>query len=191
MIRVLVVDDHPAMQAGLTAVLRAEPGLVPVGAVETEFELWPALTRTRPDVVLLDYHLTSSDGLALCRQVKRTLPPPAVLLFSAYADANLAIAARLAGADGLVNKAAAATELHDAIRTVAKGRPVMPAIDRELLTAAGERLLADDLPILGMALDGTPHVEIAETLRLEPDELGARLDRMIDRLKVDVPTGRA
>ena len=87
MIRVLVVDDHPAMQAGLTAVLRAEPGLVPVGAVETEFELWPALTRTRPDVVLLDYHLTSSNGLALCRQVKRTLPPPAVLLFSAYADA--------------------------------------------------------------------------------------------------------
>ncbi|HEV2062223.1 MAG TPA: response regulator transcription factor [Solirubrobacteraceae bacterium] len=189
MIRVLVVDDHPAMQAGLTAVLRTEPGFVPVGAVETEFELWPALTRTRPDVVLLDYHLPPSDGLALCRRIKRTLPPPAVLLFSAYADANLAIAARLAGADGLVNKGAAATELHDAIRTVAKGRPVMPAVDRELLAAAGERLPDEDLPILGMALDGTPHSEIAQTLRLDGEELGARLDRMIERLKVEVPNG--
>jgi DNA-binding NarL/FixJ family response regulator len=191
MIRILVVDDHPAMQAGLTAVLRTEPGLVPVGAVETEYELWPALTRTRPDVVLLDYHLPSSDGLTLCRQIKRTLPAPAVLLFSAYADANLAIAATLAGADGLINKGAAATELHDAIRTVAKGRQVMPPVDRELLAAAGERIPPEDLPVLTMALDGTPHAEIAQTLRVEPEELAARVDRMIGLLRVEVPTGRS
>ena len=189
MIRVLVVDDHPALRAGLTAVLRAEPGLVPVGTVESEFELWPALTRTRPDVVLLDYHLPPSDGLALCRRIKRTMPPPAVLLFSAYADANLAIAARLAGADGLMNKGATASELHDGIRNVAKGREVMPAISRELLDAAASRLPAEDLPILGMSLDATPHAEIAETLRIETEELAARVDRMIDRLKVDVPLG--
>ena len=189
MIRVLVVDDHPALQAGLTAVLRAEPGFVPVGAVESEFELWPALARTRPDVVLLDYHLPPSDGLVLCRRIKRTMPPPAVLLFSAYADANLAIPARLAGADGLVNKGATAAELHDAIRSVAKGRRVMPPISPALLDAAGTQLLPDDLPILGMALDGTPPGEIAQTLRIDGEQLGARLDQMIDRLKVDVPLG--
>jgi DNA-binding NarL/FixJ family response regulator len=189
MIRVLIVDDHPALQAGLTAVLRAEPGFVPVGAVESEFDLWPALRRTAPDVVLLDYHLPGADGLALCRKIKRALPPPAVLLFSAYADANLGVAARLAGADGLVNKGVAASELQDAIRTVAKGREVMPPLSRELLDAAGARVRPEDLPILGMALDATPHAEIAKTMRIETDELGARLDRMIDRLKVEVPLG--
>ena len=189
MIRILIVDDHPALQAGLTAVLRAEPGFVPLGTADSEFELWPAITRTRPDVVLLDYHLPPTDGLALCRRLKRLVPAPAVLLFSAYADANLAIAARLAGADGLVNKAASAAELRDAIRTVAKGGEVMPPVTRELLDAATAQLEPDDLPILGMALDGTPHAEIAETLRVDAEELATRVDGMIGRLKVEVPTG--
>lgn len=189
MIRILIVDDHPALQAGLTAVLRAEPGFVPVGAVESEFDLWPALTRTRPDVVLLDYHLPGADGLTLCRRIKRRLPAPAVLVFSAYADAGLAIAARLAGADGIVNKGAGSSELQDAIRSVAKGREVMPPISRELLDAAGARLEPEDLPILGMALERTPPAEIAQTLQLGADELGGRIDRMIDRLKVEVPLG--
>jgi DNA-binding NarL/FixJ family response regulator len=188
-IRVLIVDDHPALQAGLTSVLKSEPGLVPLGAVPSEFELWPALTRTRPDVVLLDYHLPPADGLVLCRKIKRQIPAPAVLLFSAYADANLAIAARLAGADGLVNKAVTAHELHDAIRTVAKGREVMPPVTPELLEQAGARLPEEDLAILRMALDQTPPAEIAETLGLSVGELDGRLARMIDRLKVEVPLG--
>ena len=189
MIRILIVDDHPALQAGLTAVLRGEPGFVPIGTAASEFELWPAIARTRPNVVLLDYHVPPTDGLALCRQIKRHMPPPAVLLFSAYADANLTIPARLAGADGLVNKAASAAELRDAIRSVAKGAPVLPPVTRELLDEAGSRLPPDDLPILGMALDGTPHGEIAQTLRVDPDRVAARVDRMIDLLKVEVPLG--
>jgi DNA-binding NarL/FixJ family response regulator len=189
MIRILIVDDHPALQAGLTAVLRGEPGFVPIGTAGSEYELWPAIARTRPDVVLLDYHLPPTDGLSLCRRLKRQIPPPAVLLFSAYADANLAIAARLAGADGLMNKAASAAELRDAIRAVAKGGEVMPPVTRELLDAATSRLGADDLPILGMTLDGTSHSDIAQTLHVGSEELASRVDRMIDRLKVEVPLG--
>src|SRR5262245_12363130 len=98
MIRILLVDDHPAMRAGLTGVLAAEPGTVPLDSIASGDELEPALRRCRPDVVLLDYHLPGSDGLVLCRQVKRTVPAPAVLIYSAYADAELAIPAVLAGA---------------------------------------------------------------------------------------------
>ena len=189
MISILIVDDHPALQAGLMTVLRSEPGLVPIAAAQGELDLWPALRRSRPDVVLLDYHLPPSDGLALCRQIKRTIPPPAVLLFSAYADAKLAVPARLAGADGLVSKAAPAPELYDAIRTVAGGGEVMPPLERQLLDDAASQLDPDDLPILGMALEGTAPGEIAETLRLTPDELAHRIDRMITRLRVEVPLG--
>jgi DNA-binding NarL/FixJ family response regulator len=188
-IRILIVDDHPALQAGLTAVLRAEPGLVPLGTVPSEAELWPAMQRTHPDVVLLDYHLPPSDGLVLCRRLKRVMPPPAVLLFSAYADAKLVIPARLAGADGLVNKAASASELYDAIRTVGRGDDIMPAVGRELLDDASARLDAEDLPILGMVLDGTPPGEVAHTLHIGPEELSHRIDRMIARLRVEVPLG--
>jgi DNA-binding NarL/FixJ family response regulator len=190
MIRILLVDDHPALRAGLTAVLRAEPGLVPLGTAASEEELWPALHRTKPDVVILDYHVPPADGLQLCRRIKRTMPPPKVLLYSAYADASLVIPSMLAGADGVVNKGAPANELYDAIRTVARGERVIPPLSRELLDDANRRLHQDDLPILGMALDGTPEGEIARTLGLESDEMQHRMDRMISTLKVEVPVAR-
>ena len=191
MIRMLLVDDHPALRTGLTAVLRAEPGLVPLGTAADEEELWPALQRTRPDLVLLDYHLPPADGLVLCRRIKRTLPPPKVLLYSAYADASLVIPALLAGADGVVNKGAPAPDLYDAIRTVSRGEKVMPPITRELLDAAHSRLDDEDIPVLMMALDGTPEHEIGKTIGASSEEMAHRLDRMISRLKVEVPAPKA
>jgi DNA-binding NarL/FixJ family response regulator len=186
-IRILIVDDHPALQAGLLAVLRSEPGLVPVGTASGEFDMWPAIQRSRPDVVLLDYHLPPSDGLQLCRRLKRLVHAPAVVLFSAYADSRLVVAAMLAGADGLINKATPALELYDAIRTVAGGDTVMPAIGPAAHEAAAQALEPDDLSILGMALDGVPRDEIARVLRLAPETLSDRLDAMIARLRVEVP----
>src|SRR5436190_7314792 len=70
MIRVLVVDDHPVLRAGLEAVLRTEPGFVCVGTAADGHELLAALRHTRPDVVLLDWRLGEEDGLALCRTLR-------------------------------------------------------------------------------------------------------------------------
>ena len=190
MIRILIVDDHPAMRTGLNAVLRAEPGLVPLDAASSVADLWPTMNRTKPDVVVLDYHLPGDDGLVLCRRIKRQLPPPAVLLYSAYADASLMIPARLAGADGLINKSAPANELYDAIRRVARGEQVLPPISRELLDAAARDLATDELPILGMTLDNTPVSEIATTLGVNPEDVMHRIDRMIKRLKIEIPAPR-
>ena len=190
MIRILIVDDHPAMRAGLIAVLRAEPGFVPLDAATSEKDLWPTLNRTKPDVVVLDYHLPGDDGLVLCRRIKRQLPPPAVLLYSAYADASLMIPARLAGADGLINKSAPANELYDAIRRVARGEQVLPPISRELLDAASRDLAPDELPILGMTLDNTPVNEMATTLGVNAEDVMHRIDRMIKRLKIEIPAPR-
>ena len=187
MIRVLLVDDHPAMRTGLAAVLAAEPGMVVLGAAASADELTPALNRTKPDVVLLDYHLPSSDGLVLCRVLKRSVPAPGVLLYSAYADASLAIPAILAGADGLLNKAAPAKDLYDAIRRVARGDRVLPAVPRDLLDSASARLDPEDLPILGMILDGASPADVADTLLVEPRNVSSRLDRMIGLLRIEVP----
>jgi DNA-binding NarL/FixJ family response regulator len=191
MIRILLVDDHPALRAGLTAVLRAEPGFVPLGAASSEEELWPALRRTAPDIVVLDYHLPPVDGLQLARRITRQPAAPRVLLYSAYADASLVIPGILAGVDGIVNKSAPAAELYDALRTVARGEPVRPPVTRELLAEAHERLDDADLPILGMALDGTSEADMASTLGLTPEEVARRIDRMIAALKVEVPVPRA
>ncbi|QEC48287.1 response regulator transcription factor [Baekduia soli] len=188
MIRIMLVDDHPAMRAGLTGVLTAEPGMVPLGAAASAAELLPVLNRTRPDVVLLDYHLPDTDGLLLCRRLKREIPAPAVLLYSAYADAQLALPAILAGADGLLHKSAPAPALYDAIRCVARGERVMPPVPRELLTAASAKVEAEDLPLIGMALDGALPDDMAAALRCDATEIAARVDAILERLRVEVPT---
>ena len=185
MIRMLMVDDHPALRAGLNAVLQAAPGFVPVDAVEGEHDLWPALRRSRPDVILLDYHLEGRDGLALCRQVKRTTLPPAVLVYSAYADMPLSVAAALAGADGLVNKGIRARELFDAIRTVAAGRRLLPQPSTELMEAIAARVDPGDLAIIRLVLEGEEPAAVAGALQLDADELSARIDGLIARFKVE------
>ena len=187
MIRIVVVDDHPALRAGLDTVLAGEPGLVPVGSAGSAGELWPVLSTCKPDVVLLDYHLPGVDGLQVCRRIKARLLAPKVLVYSAYAGSELAIPATLAGADGVIGKGIPARELYDAIRRVAEGERVVPPIPPQLMYEARERVGEEDLPLLGMLLHQTPVPDIAPVLNVDADTLERRIDIMIGRLRVDVP----
>ncbi len=186
MIRVAIVDDHPAVRLGLDSALRSEPGLVSVGTAQQPEDVPSLLYRTRPDVVLLDYHLPRRDGLSICCQIKADVPAPAVLLYSAYADASLVIPAIIAGADGMVPKSAPSLELFEAIRVITRGGAVLPSVSADLLEIAGSVLDPQDLPILGMLVNRTTRPEIAATLRLSPDALGHRIASMLDRLKAPI-----
>lgn len=186
MIRVAIVDDHPAVRLGLDSALRSEPGLVAVGTAQEPEEVPSLLYRTRPDVVLLDYHLPRRDGLSICCQIKADVPAPAVLLYSAYADASLVIPAIIAGADGILPKSAPSLQLFEAIRAVARGGAVLPPVSADLLKIAGSVLDPQDLPILGMLVNRTTRPEIAATLRLSRNALGHRIADMLDRLKAPI-----
>ncbi|HEX7300188.1 MAG TPA: response regulator transcription factor [Solirubrobacteraceae bacterium] len=122
MIRVLVVDDHPVLRAGLEAVLRSEPGFVCVGTASDGHELVVMLRRTRPDVVLLDWHLGDDDGVALCRMLRAEAAPPEVVLYTANAQNDLLSAAEAAGAHAVVEKGADIDHLFDALRLAVRGR---------------------------------------------------------------------
>ena len=121
MIRVLVVDDHPVLRAGLEAVLRTEPGFVCVGTAADGHELRPAMGQTRPDVVLLDWRLGDEDGLALCRTLRAGPAPPEVVLYTATADPGLDGQAQDAGAHAVVEKSADIDDLFDTLRLAVRG----------------------------------------------------------------------
>src|SRR4051812_26421279 len=104
MIRVLVVDDHPVLRAGLEAVLRAEPGFVCVGVAADGAAMTQALDRTAPDVVVLDRHLGDADGLVLCAELRAAERAPQVVIYTADWDPDLDARARAAGATGAVAK---------------------------------------------------------------------------------------
>jgi DNA-binding NarL/FixJ family response regulator len=120
MIRVLVVDDHPVLRAGLEAVLRAEPGFRCVGGAEDGETMWNLIRRGQPDVVVLDHRLGDEDGIALCMDICREERPPAVLLYTADPSSAVERAARAAGAAGLVDKAVDVGVLFDAIRVAGR-----------------------------------------------------------------------
>jgi DNA-binding NarL/FixJ family response regulator len=180
---VLVVDDHAAVRSGLTALLADEPDLRPVGAAAGAREALELAGRLTPDVAVVDFQLGDRDGLTLCRQLKELPHPTRVLLYSAYADGPLALAAVIAGADGVVHKAALADDLCRAIRTVASGGGAVPAISPASHAMVAECLEAEDLPILAMLVAGTEPREIADVLGVEPDWLAARRWAMIERLR--------
>jgi DNA-binding NarL/FixJ family response regulator len=182
MIRVLVVDDHPAVRTGIEAVLRAEPGLVPIGSCAGVGHARHEIRRSSPSLVVVDYELQDGNGLDLCLHAARD-GAPRTLVYSAYSERVLAPAALLAGADGLLHKAAGADELCNAIRSAARGIRLFPPITRDVLEVCATRLDPEDLPILGMLVEGTPRGDIGEVLRLSPRTLERRLEHMVQRLR--------
>jgi DNA-binding NarL/FixJ family response regulator len=189
-ITVAIVDDHHAIRLGLRAALLSEAGLEPVGSAANAGETAVLLYRTRPDVVLLDYHLPGMDGLTLCRRIKAYVPAPAVVLYSAFADPSMTVPAIVAGADAIVHKGGQPRELFDAIRQTARGDKALPPVSEPLLEAAAHALDPEDLPLLGMLVNRTRPAEIAATMRLERAELDQRIAGMLSRLKVPVPAAR-
>jgi DNA-binding NarL/FixJ family response regulator len=185
-ITVAIVDDHHAVRLGVRAALLSEAGLEPVGSAANARETEILLYRTRPDVVLLDYHLPGMDGLTLCRRIKSDVPAPAVVLYSAFADPSMTVPAIVAGADAIVHKGGQTRDLFDAIRQTARGTKALPPVSEPLLEAAGQALDAQDLPLLGMLINHTPPAEIAATMHIDRAELNHRIAGMLRRLKVPV-----
>lgn len=179
LIRVVVVDDHPAMRAGVAAVLASAPDVESTGAAASGAELWPLIDRTVPDVVLMDWHLPGDDGLVLCHQIKRRFPRTRVVLFSAYADEWLVLPALLAQADALLAKGAPARTVHETLRSVmARDQPEveLTAAQREALN---RQLALEDVGIAGMLLLRIPFQEIAERSGLSSAELRERIEHIL------------
>lgn len=186
MIRVAVVDDHPAVRIGLDSAIRSEPGLVPAGSAATAAELAPLLYRSRPDIVLLDHNLPDGDGLTVCHDMKKHALAPGVIVYSAFADDSMTVPAIVAGANGILSKGVPALDLFEAIREVHRGGTALPPISPAHLQIAATALEEVDLPVLGLLIDGCPPPEIAETLRVDVSSLRARIERMLSRLLASV-----
>jgi DNA-binding NarL/FixJ family response regulator len=183
MLRIAILDDHPAILAGLRRLIDAERDLSVAAVAASAPELARELNGLRPDVLILDYDLTRDDGLAHCRRIKSRPNPPAVVIYSAYAGPALTLAARAAQADAVVDKAEPVQTLVTAVRRAAKRDVVMAPVPRDAFEAAVARLDDDDLPVFAMLLDREPLDSIAEVLRVDQVEVNRRAHRIVGRLR--------
>jgi DNA-binding NarL/FixJ family response regulator len=181
--RIAVIDPQPAVRAGLSMLLRTEPGLVPVGAAAGAHDGAELAERLRPDVVLLEPRLLDGDGLGLCRRLRASADAPRVILYATDIEPTLGLLARVAGADGLVDKAAEPQRLFEAIRVVARGGNALPPVEAAELDSAAHRIDPEDLALLAMLVDRTPTADVADTLHLDRRRMGRRVERLIGRLR--------
>ncbi len=172
-IRVLVVDDHAVVRAGLRRILDAEPDIEAVGeAPNGERAVFEAMEH-KPDVVLMDVVMPGKSGIDATRAVLQAVPETAVLVLSMQDDPRYVREAFDAGASGYVMKEAADDEVVDAVRAVAAGQHYLhPALGARMLEAESEerRRAAEDplsdreREILRLLALGHTNQEIAKML---------------------------
>jgi DNA-binding NarL/FixJ family response regulator len=184
--RLIIVDDHAAVRAGVASLLATEPDLTVEAAVATAAEAEAECRHHQPHVLVADYHLPDIDGLSLCLRLDTRDGPP-VVLYSAFADEHLGVLAIVAGARAMVGKSADPSELVAAVRAVADHARPLKAPGSVALQAAGAQLDPDDLPVLGMLTAGVEAAEIARTLGIQEDWLSARRWAMLKRLRGSPP----
>jgi two-component system, NarL family, response regulator NreC len=148
-IRVLVVDDHAVVRAGLRRVLDAEADIETVGeAANADRAVFEAMEH-QPDVVLMDVMMPGKSGIEGMPALMQAVPDAKVLILSMQDDPRYVQEAFDAGASGYVLKEAADTEVVAAVRAVAGGeRYVHPALGARLVeAAAAERKRAEVDPL--------------------------------------------
>jgi DNA-binding NarL/FixJ family response regulator len=182
-LRLLVVDDHPAVRAGLVALLEDHNDFEVVSVAETGERAVAEAECERIDVAIVDYHLGGRNGLWVSRKLKRSPRPPGVIVFSAYASDHLAANCAVARADALLNKGALGTELCDAVRAVAHGRRLLPKPSQQLLATLRRRLHESEQVLFGLLLAGRPAGEIMQILRVSARQLAVLEDSILFKLE--------
>lgn len=119
-LRVLVCDDHQVFADGIAALLRAE-GMEVVATVGRASEVVPSVLELRPDVVLMDYGLPDSDGVAATAAVKSADPSVHVVLLTSSNDEDVLVRAIDAGISGYVTKSKPSSEVMAAVRAAVAG----------------------------------------------------------------------
>jgi DNA-binding NarL/FixJ family response regulator len=191
MTRVLLVDDHPIVLSGLSALVESEDGLELVAAARTAAEA--RAVPTEPDVAVIDLELPDGDGIELGATLKRAWPGLRVVVFTMHADDRAVIRCLGAGLDGYLLKDSDPEDVLAAIHTAARGSlvlgkgasgAVVAAAASAPRTDALAALDARDLEILELLVQGLPTSQVAARLFLAPKTVRNRVSEMLTKLGV-------
>lgn len=185
-IRLLLVDDHPVMRAGLANLLSTEPDFQVIAQAddgETAIRLWQEHT---PDVCLLDMTMHGLDGVETLKRLRTIAPQARVLMLTSSDSAEDVARALAAGANGYLTKSVRHSELFIAIRQVhAGGRPVSEhAINdaRPVRQVAGVSLTPREIEVVAFMREGFTNNEIGRLLGISTHTAKAHVAGVIEKL---------
>lgn len=177
-LRILIVDDHGIVRAGIRSLLEGQPDIEVVGEATRGEEAVEKAMQLHPELVLMDIAMPGMNGIEATRRIKKELPDIGVLILTMHDDEEFFFPVLKAGASGYVLKESEPQELLYAIRVVRRGQVFLsPAVTKSILedlleATAGPRdekysaLTRREREVLRLAAQGRTNREMAETLFL-------------------------
>ncbi len=196
-IRVLLVDDHTILRAGLKMMLNAQPDIEVVGEASDGRRAIAEAQRLQPDVILMDITMPEYNGIEATRQVKRLLPDVRVLVLTMHENEEYLFQVLRAGASGYMLKEVADTELISAIRIVNRGSFYLSSSAQSMMVGdylqrvrSGEEhdsyseLTEREREILKLVAEGYTNNQIAERLFISPKTVDTHRTHVMDKLNL-------
>ncbi len=193
MTRVVVVDDHAVVRAGLRRVLEAEPDIEVVGEAGTARDAVLETRAAKPDVIVLDVVMPGESGIEALPKLRKEAPAAKVLVLSMQDDPRYVREAFAAGASGYVLKEAADSEVVAAVREVAAGnRYLHPALGARLIFAEEEERAATEADplsdrereVLRLLALGHTNQEIAQMLYISVRTAETHRSHIMQKLRL-------
>jgi len=196
---VVVVDDEPMVCAHLRTILGSAPGIEVVDEAHDGAAGVEAVTRNRPDVVLMDLRMPVMDGIAAIERIVKLGDPPVVVVLTTFDADQYVLRALRAGAAGFLVKSTPPEDLIGLVRVAAEGHTVLsPAAARRLIAASADsqpareraRKLAGSLTereveVLTCLGEGLSNAQIAGRLFLSEATVKGYVSRMLDKLGLE------
>lgn len=189
MIRLLVVDDHPVVRAGIVGLLGGEPDLEVVGEAADGDAAVELVVALRPDVVLMDLRMPGTDGATATERALAAVPGTRVVVLTTYeTDADILRAVE-AGATGYLLKDTTREALVDGVRAAARGETVLaPSVASRLVSQVrlpAERLTPRELEVLAGVARGLSNAQVGAALFITEATVKTHLLRVFAKLGVD------
>ncbi|MEG3086870.1 response regulator transcription factor [Sphingomonas sp. PB4P5] len=186
-IRIMTVDDHPALRDGISSMVEHEPDMTLIGEAANGIEAVAMFAGLRPDVTLMDLQMPLMGGIEAISRIRETAPGARIIVLTTYEGDVQAVRALKAGAASYLLKSALRRELLEAIRTVHSGRKFLPpAIAHDIAVhSADDSLTAREIAVLRLVAEGKSNKTIAWDLTISDDTVKAHLRSIFSKLDVN------